>query len=135
MYRPPPLIPACNRSPSEARMAGGAVFGPNSQTPAKSSCSGMAACYAIHSLTARLQRDYLLKFGGKALLLGKLWLAHVGKESGMGRSALGIVGAGFGQTEGSVHGQPDIKGVAVILAVILPPADGTQGERLGRLQS
>jgi hypothetical protein len=48
---------------------------------------------------------------------------------------LGIMGAGLGQTEGSIHGQPDIKGVAVILAIILPQADRAQGQSLGCLQS
>jgi len=71
---------------------------------------------------------------GPRLLLGKLGLAHVGKESGMGRAALGKMGAGLDQAEGSVHCQADLGGVAVLLAVILPPADGAQGQCLGRLQ-
>jgi hypothetical protein len=52
----------------------------------------------------------------------------------MGRAALGIVGAGLGQAEGSIHRQPDFRGVAVLLAIILPPADGAQDQRLGRFQ-
>src|ERR1035437_6143859 len=52
----------------------------------------------------------------------------------MGRDALGGWGAVLGQAEGSVHCQPDIGGVAVLLAVILPPADGAQGQCLGCLQ-
>src|ERR1035437_9460857 len=68
------------------------------------------------------------------LLLGKLGFAYVRQKPGMGRAALDEVGAGLGQAEGSVHCQADIGGVAVLLAVILPPADGAQGQRLGRLQ-
>jgi hypothetical protein len=52
----------------------------------------------------------------------------------MGRAALGKVGAGLGQAEGSIHRQPDFRGVAVLLAIVLPPADGAQGQRLGRIQ-
>ena len=68
------------------------------------------------------------------LLLRELGLAHVRKESGMGRAALGEVGTGLSQAEGSIHRQPDFGGVAILLAIILPPADGTQGQRFGRVQ-
>jgi len=52
----------------------------------------------------------------------------------MGRAAMGVVGASLGQAEGTIHGQTDIRGIVVLLAVILPPADGAQGQRLGRIQ-
>ncbi len=68
------------------------------------------------------------------LLLSKLWFTHVGKKAGMGRAASGVVGAGLVQAEGSVHRQPDIRGVLVLLAVVLPPANRAQAQRFGRLQ-
>jgi hypothetical protein len=34
--------------------------------------------------------------------------------------------AGLIEAEGAVHGQPDLPGVGVLLAVVLPPADGAE---------
>ncbi len=52
----------------------------------------------------------------------------------MGRAAMRIVLAGFVQAEGAVHGEADYVGVAVLLAVVLPPADRAQRQGAGRLQ-
>ena len=60
--------------------------------------------------------------------------AHVRKKPGMGSAASCVVGAGLVQAEGAVHRQPDIRGVLVLLAVVLPPANRAQAQRFGRLQ-
>jgi hypothetical protein len=41
----------------------------------------------------------------------------------MGCAALGIVGAGFLKAELAVDGEADLRGVAVLLAIVFPPAD------------
>ncbi len=52
----------------------------------------------------------------------------------MGRAALREVRARLVQTQIPIHCQPHIRGIHVLLAVILPPADGTQRQRSRRLQ-
>jgi hypothetical protein len=52
----------------------------------------------------------------------------------MGRAAMREVLAGFIQTEGSVDGEADFGCVVVLLAIVLPPADGAQGQRTGGFQ-
>ena len=49
----------------------------------------------------------------------------------MGRAAFGIVRPGIVQAQLPVHRQPDIFRVAVLLAVVFPPADWTQPHRSG----
>ena len=68
------------------------------------------------------------------LLLSDLGLANVREKPGMGGAALSVVGAGFVQAEGAVDGEADIGGVFVLLAIVLPPADGAQRQRARRLQ-
>jgi hypothetical protein len=45
-----------------------------------------------------------------------------------------VVPAGFVEAESAVHGEPDIGGVYVFLAVVFPPADGAERQRASRLQ-
>jgi hypothetical protein len=52
----------------------------------------------------------------------------------MGRAAVDVVLAGLVQAEGAVHGEADLGGVGVFLAVVFPPADGAQREGAGCLQ-
>jgi len=78
--------------------------------------------------------DEDLSVGAPGLLLSELGLANVGKESGMGRAALGEMRAGFGQAEGAVYRQPDFRRIFVLLPVVLPPANRAQGQRFRRLQ-
>src|SRR5208337_4614541 len=52
----------------------------------------------------------------------------------MGRAALGVVDAGLVQAQGSVDGEANIGGILVVLAIVLPPADRTQGQSPWRLQ-
>ena len=62
------------------------------------------------------------------LLFGVLGLAHVTEETGMGCAALGVVFAGLSQAQLAIHGEADLSGVIVFLAVVLPPADGAKAE-------
>ena len=52
----------------------------------------------------------------------------------MRRPALGVKLACFLQAELTVDRQPDLAGVIVFLAVILPPADGAKPERAWRFE-
>ena len=52
----------------------------------------------------------------------------------MSRAAMREVLAGFIQTEGSVDGEADFCCVVVLLAIVLPPADGAQGHGAGGFQ-
>ena len=53
----------------------------------------------------------------------------------MCRATLRIVRPGFVQAQLAVHCQPDIRRIAVFLAVIFPPANGAQTHRFWSLQS
>ena len=52
----------------------------------------------------------------------------------MGRAAMRVVLAGFIQAEVAVHGQANLGGVVVLLAIVLPPANRAQPQRAGSLQ-
>lgn len=52
----------------------------------------------------------------------------------MGRTAMRIVLARFIQAESAIHGQADIRGISVLLAIIFPPAHWAQPERIRRFQ-
>ena len=68
------------------------------------------------------------------VLFSDLGLTDVREEPGVGSAAMGVVLPGFVQAEGAVHGQADIGGVLVLLAIVLPPADRAQPQCAGRLQ-
>ena len=68
------------------------------------------------------------------VLFSDLGLTDVREEPGVGSAAMGVVLPGFAQAEGAVHGQADIGGVLVLLAIVLPPADRAQPQCAGRLQ-
>lgn len=66
--------------------------------------------------------------GGTAkgtLLLSVMRLTNVREEPGVGCAAVGKMHAGFIQAEGAVHGEADIAGVCVLLAIVFPPANRT----------
>ena len=71
-------------------------------------------------------------FGGRrsigkdTLLFSRLRLTNVRQITGMGCAALGIVVASFVEAELAVDGETHVRGVAVFLSVILPPADRTK---------
>ncbi len=67
------------------------------------------------------------------LLLSDLGLTNVREKTGMGRAIQRVVLAGFIQAEGAVHGQPHLGGVAVLLAIVFPPADRAQSQGARRL--
>ena len=52
----------------------------------------------------------------------------------MGRAALGVVQSGIGEAQIAVYGIAHFAGVGVVLAVVLPPANGAQGESAGCIQ-
>ena len=52
----------------------------------------------------------------------------------MSRAAMSEVLAGFIQAEGSIDGEADFGCVVILLAIVLPPADGAQGQRTGGFQ-
>jgi hypothetical protein len=67
-----------------------------------------------------------------------LRLSDVTQEAGVGCADLREVIASLGKAQLAVHGQPDVGGVVVLLAVILPPADRAKphgGRDLQRLVS
>lgn len=68
------------------------------------------------------------------LLLSDMRIAHIGEKPGMGRAAPRVRFACLNQAQMAIHREPDLIGVGVILAIIFPPANWTQGERLGRFQ-
>jgi len=53
----------------------------------------------------------------------------------MGGAALGVIGAGFFEAKLAVDGEANFGGVAIFLAVVLPPADGAKLEGFGGLES
>jgi hypothetical protein len=57
------------------------------------------------------------------LLFGDLRLANVFEEAGIGRTELSVVGARLFQAELAVDREAHFSGIAVFLAVVLPPAD------------
>ena len=52
----------------------------------------------------------------------------------MGRAAMSVVLAGLIEAEGAVDGESNFGRVAVLLAVVFPPADGAQRQRVHGLQ-
>ena len=68
------------------------------------------------------------------LPLRSLRFANVGQETRMGGAALGEVYAGLGQAEVSVDGEAHFRGVEILLAVVFPPADGAESERIRGFQ-
>ena len=68
------------------------------------------------------------------LLLSDPWLADVGEKPGVGRATAEIGVAGLAEAEAAVHGEPHLGSVRILLAVILPPADGAQTEGSGSFQ-
>jgi len=68
------------------------------------------------------------------LLFSNLGLAHVREEAGVGRAAMGKVGARFVQAEGAIHGEANIRCIFILLAIVFPPADRAQRERAGGFQ-
>jgi len=69
------------------------------------------------------------------LLLSDLGLTNVTEEPGMGGAALDIMPAGLVQTQLSVHCKAHIGGVAVLLAVVLPPAHRAEAHGVRNFQS
>jgi hypothetical protein len=53
----------------------------------------------------------------------------------MSRSAMSEVLAGFVQAERSIDSEADLGCVGILLTIVLPPADGAQGQRTGGFQS
>ena len=53
-------------------------------------------------------------------------LTNVRQKTGVRGAELGIVDAGLKQAQLPVHGQTNLGGVVVLLAVVLPPADRAQ---------
>jgi hypothetical protein len=53
----------------------------------------------------------------------------------MSRAAMSEVFTGFVQAEGSIDGEADLSCIVILLAVVLPPADGAQRQRAGGFQS
>jgi hypothetical protein len=62
-------------------------------------------------------------------------LTNVREKAGMGRAKLRVVHAGFIQAELAVDGEANFRGVIVLLAVIFPPANGTQLQGAGGIES
>lgn len=52
----------------------------------------------------------------------------------MGRSAVGKIFTGLVQAEHAIDREADFAGILVLLAIILPPANGAQSEGAGRFQ-
>jgi len=47
---------------------------------------------------------------------------------------MGVVLTGLAEAELTVHGEADLGGIVVLLAIVLPPADRAQGQRAGGFQ-
>jgi hypothetical protein len=67
-------------------------------------------------------------------MLSNMGLTDVRQEAGVGRAAMCKVRARFVQAEGSVHGVANLRGVFIFLAIVFPPADRAQCERVRRFQ-
>lgn len=102
------------------------------------SCGGEKASIHGKGVWRRGQTGESGEFGSctaqVTLLLRDLWFANVGEEPGVGGAALGVVHSGLGEAEFAVYGVSDFRSIGVFLAVVLPPADRTQGQDLGSLQ-
>jgi hypothetical protein len=72
--------------------------------------------------------------GAPFLSLSRLGLANVWKEPWVRGAELNVVRTGLVEAELAVHREPDFGRVIVFLAVIFPPADGTQLERPWRIK-
>lgn len=59
------------------------------------------------------------------LLLRHLWFPHIRQEPVVRGAALGIVHSGFVEAKVTIYGVPDFGGISILLAIVLPPADGT----------
>lgn len=75
----------------------------------------------------RGQTGQTQRFGGGTaegtLLLRHLWFSHVRQETGVSGATLGVVHSSLCEAKFSVYGIPDLEGVGVLLAIVLPPAD------------
>ena len=60
------------------------------------------------------------------LLLSDMGLTNVTEKSRMRRAAMRVVLPGLAQAQLPVHGKAHLGGIAVLLAIVLPPADRTQ---------
>ena len=47
---------------------------------------------------------------------------------------MGVVSTSLAEAEGSIDGQADVRGVFLLLAVVLPPANRAQSKRSRRFQ-
>jgi len=68
-----------------------------------------------------------LAFGGEGL-------ANVGQEAGVGGADLGIVVPSLVQAQLAVDGEADLGGVAILLAVVFPPANRAKLHRAGSFE-
>lgn len=69
------------------------------------------------------------------LLLSDIGLTNVTQKARMSGAAIREVLPGVTEAQLAVYGQPHIRGVGILLAVVFPPADGAKSHRVGGLQS
>jgi hypothetical protein len=62
------------------------------------------------------------------LLLSDVGIANIGYEARVGRPAPGVRFACFAEAQMTIYGKADLVCVGVVLAVVFPPADRTQGK-------
>src|SRR5271170_1357753 len=90
------------------------------------------ACF----IGALVERDLRLSGGLEGRLdFGFQWLADVTYEARVRCAANLKIIAGLGQTEFSVYCAADYICVAVVLSIVLPPTDGTEAERVRKIES
>jgi hypothetical protein len=61
--------------------------------------------------------------------------AHEAEKARVGRAKLCEVLASLAETDLAVDGHVHLRGVVVLLAVVLPPANGAKGHGSGRVES
>jgi hypothetical protein len=69
------------------------------------------------------------------LLLRAKRLTNVRKEAGMSRAASSVELTRLTEAKSAIDRQPNIRGIALVLSVVLPPADRTQNHGAGSVQS
>ena len=71
--------------------------------------------------------DCASKVTGKGtLLLSDLWPADMRNEAGIGGADVSVILPGLLQAQSTIDGTPDVPGILVFLAVVLPPAHRAQ---------
>ena len=79
--------------------------------------------------------DCASKVTGKGtLLLSDLWPADMRNEAGIGGADVSVILPGLLQAQSTIDGTPDVPGILVFLAVVLPSAHRAQRQRIRGLE-